>query len=101
MAVLSFRSHWITPILTGRKTQTLRHRIPGTLWVDDEFDAGRNWLDPAFARLQVVAIDHVHVDDLTHVDARRGATSLAALIDEIEETYPDASTLVGVRFRLT
>ena len=100
MAVLYFKSRWIDPILDGVKTQTLRRRIPGTLWCDDTFDAGCSWLDPPFARLEVVSIDHVHVDDLTRADARRGATMLGTLIDGIEQTYPDVASLVRIRFRL-
>ncbi len=85
MPRLSFKGRWIAPILSGSKTQTLRLRIPATVWIAETIDAACRWGDPPFARLRVLEIDQVRIGDLTPADARReGMRSLAELIDLVE-----------------
>ena len=71
MPTLRFRAHLIDPILSGRKVQTLRARIPHTVACAEVIDAACRYDRPAFARLAVVSIDRIAVADLTRADARR------------------------------
>src|SRR5262245_8045560 len=95
--LLRFTAGFITPILKGRKTQTLRKR--SRLQRGDVFDAGCRYGDPPFAQLRVTKVDVVTRDDLTEADARReGALSLSHLLDALDALYPDVPEFVRVRF---
>jgi uncharacterized protein YqfB (UPF0267 family) len=88
-------------VLTGRKTQTLRARIPRGVDVGVVLDAGCRYDRPPFARLRVVGVDLVDVAALDEQDVEReGLERLDDLRAAVGELYADAGSLVRVRFEL-
>jgi uncharacterized protein YqfB (UPF0267 family) len=99
VAVLRFQARWIEPISSGRKTQTLRRRLPGGVEVGALLDAGCRYDRPPFARLLIEDVDCVTADELDAVDvAREDVESLDVLLDALDELYRGAAVLVRVRF---
>ena len=98
---LFFKAPSVPLILDGIKVQTLRKNLAGTVITSDIVHAMCDHSRPPFARLHVVSIDRVHIDDLTRADARReGLRSLPHLLDALDALYPDADHLMRLRFRL-
>jgi hypothetical protein len=93
MPILSFQSRWVEPILTGRKTQTLRRTLGGldrAETVPAYCDHGR----PPFAHLPIRSIEPVHRSDLTDLDAAREGMSdlgrVGSVLDRLDPR-PEAS----------
>jgi uncharacterized protein YqfB (UPF0267 family) len=101
VTTLRFKAPLIDPILTGRKTQTLRARIPASIVRGSVIDAGCRYDRPAFARLRIVSVDQVELEELTQADAgREGLASLEELVTGVGRLYPDVAQLIRVRFEL-
>lgn len=99
MTTLRFKAPLIERILSGRKTQTLRARVPATIARGSTVRAACRYDRPPFARLRVVSVDRVALAELTRADARReGPASLDELVAGVARLYPDVASLVRVRF---
>lgn len=103
VAYLGFTREWVLPILEGRKTQTLRRpaRLPRAIYTGSEpIEARNNHNRPPFARLDIVQIDTVTVEQLTRGDAKREAVpSLKALRVILTDLYgEEPGPLVRIRF---
>lgn len=99
MTTLRFKAPLIEPILSGRKTQTLRARVPATIVRGSTVHAACRYDRPPFARLRVVSVDQVELGQLTRADARReGLASLDELVVGVARLYPDIASLIRVRF---
>lgn len=101
MRMIGFQGRYIDPILTGRKTMTLRRAGARGLPRDGETVNLRCRYDlPPFAQAVVDSVSPITVDDLTDADAHMdGHVDLASLRAAVADLYGDAD-LVCVRFTL-
>ena len=102
MAVLRFTKQWIEPILSGRKTQTLRKKVSSTVIVAETVEAWNGYSrDRMFAVLVILAVDTVAVSELSELDAHRdGFESLPELRRALRGLYPGTRSLYRIRFRV-
>ena len=101
MKQLAFRAVYISPILAGTKTTTLRTPRSGLPAQDDEVAFRCQWHKPPFAYAYVTGADEVAVRNLTDRHARAdGFPDARALRAAIRSDYPDANRMVIIRFRV-
>jgi hypothetical protein len=101
MPVLTFKKHYIEPILAGRKSQTLRANIPYTLVPGCVVDAKCRWTDGPFARLLVRSVRWIHRQDIDERSARLdGFQTVADLMDALDRIYPNVEHLAEIRFEV-
>jgi hypothetical protein len=94
---LSFKKKYIAKILEGSKTSTLRKTT--ALKPGDVVAATCEWGKPAFATLEIEAVDGVHREALSDADARAdGFDGVQQLHKALAEHYPGMDSFVRIRF---
>jgi hypothetical protein len=77
---LDFQTYWIEPILTGKKTATMRRWSKPEVEAGGVYEAITNDQPPpkVFARLHVTGVRNLAVDDITDELANRDAPGASA-----------------------
>ena len=87
VAMLLFKKKFLSAILSGEKTQTIR------LWKHCRMKSGQRSYIPGAGYIRVDSVEQVQLDALTEQDAARdGFSSLAELRAEIDRLYPHGLT---------
>jgi hypothetical protein len=99
MPLLTFKWKFEEPILTGRKTTTLRRVsckvLPGDLCTATGGD------ETTFTYLKILGVRHVWLDQLTNAMALAdGLGDAEDLREGLERFYPGVEEFVLIRFRL-
>ena len=99
MPLLTFKRKFEEPILTGRKTTTLRRVsckvLPGDLCTATGGD------ETTFTYLKILGVRHVWLDQLTNAMALAdGLGDAEDLREGLERFYPGVEEFVLIRFRL-
>lgn len=83
---LSFRGHWVAPILAGTKTSTIRRPAKRLPEYNEFVDLITRYDSAPFARAVITSVRDVTADQLTEEDAARdGFASLAELVERLAE----------------
>jgi len=99
MPLLTFKRKFEEPILTGRKTTTMRRVSCKVLRGDLCTATGGDMT--TFAYLKILGVRHVRLDQLTNAMARaEGGRDAEGLREGLNLFYPDAKEFILIRFRL-
>lgn len=99
--ILRFKARYIEPILAGRKTQTLRTQLSPNIIPGVIVNAACHYDRPPFAELRIRDIRSVRVGDIDDACARAdGFSDAQSLRLALSETYPTASVLFAIRFKV-
>ena len=93
--MLLFKKKFLPAIRRGEKTQTIR------LWKHRRLRPGQRSYIPGIGAIRILAVDEVHLEELTDDDARPdGFDTADALRGEIGQLYPDRVAAGCKAFRI-
>ncbi|MGQ8819828.1 N(4)-acetylcytidine aminohydrolase [Bibersteinia trehalosi] len=100
MNKITFFSRFENDIVNGKKTITIRDKSESFYQAGQELCVFTNETDRLFAKIQVLSVEPIHIEQLSEQHAKQENMSLSELRQVIKEIYPEEQQLFVITFEL-